>query len=127
MKEIKNNSLSLIFFLVPLTFSLILKVYLMSLIIAIVISVSFIYHSKKEIKFKIPDSLFAIILIASNLYLFYLSKFSPIFFIPAIILATVALFLYFKENKKNYYRYHSLWHILSSIITSLAILSFGLK
>ncbi len=128
MKKIyQNESLewSNIFFLIPLFISIFYGLYLYSVIIFIVFIVSFDFHFFNQAKqVYYLDITFSSILMLSNLTLLILGHLLFPYYILAIISALTALYLYFKENKENYYLNHSLWHFFSAIVCIFCLLTY---
>jgi len=124
MKKITSKTRSNIFFLLPLGLAVYFHVLILAWILGVAIIFSLLYHLTNEKKWAIVDEVFAICVMTYNLYLCFLGNFTQPYFLLAMIGVILALWFYFKETKSNYERNHSLWHIISAIITSLCILVY---
>lgn len=100
-------------FLAPLFLAISKALYLYAILIFLVFVSSCLFHYYKERRFKLIDSVFAWLLIATNLYTFYSKGFGINFWVGLIF---VGIGLYFKTKK------HSIWHVASAIITLLALM-----
>lgn len=112
-----------LFFLIPLITSAIQNYWIYILILLTLIFSSTIYHVNKESKFFILDFLSSIVLISFNFYSFYLSGYLTPNFLVAMLFVVISFVFYFKSHSSEYSRNHAVWHIASSVITLLAILS----
>src|SRR4051812_43617315 len=99
-----------LFFLLPLGLAGFYGLYVPAVVILVSTSVSTLFHLHDEKRFSFADSLCASVLILSNLYLFYLARFSPLYFIPAIFLSFLAFFFFYRAQKNDYELHHSFWH-----------------
>ena len=126
-------------FLFPLYFSILEKSHLHTFLIAVVFLTSVFFHIikpygavwwsdiKKLNKFqKITlwkDTIFAVALILFNLFIFWQKGF-PTLFWYAVIFGLIALYIFFfKTETEKYDFFHGIWHILSGIITLLAVIA----
>ncbi|MEK7168735.1 MAG: hypothetical protein AAB778_01870 [Patescibacteria group bacterium] len=115
--------ISNLFFMIPLLLAISQSnIYHIALISILILS-SFLYHFYKELKFFIFDLVCAILLISYNFYSFYLFGYYSINFLVALLFVGVGFIFYFKSLHKNYSFNHAIWHLCSSIITILAVLS----
>jgi hypothetical protein len=116
--QISSKVWSNVFFLIPLFYAVYLNFILYAVLILLVSVFSFAYHFSKEKKYKIPDKIFAYILIIYNIYTIYLSGFKQPYFTLALGLAAFGIYMLFNRNKDDYE-----WHIASSAITMMCILA----
>jgi hypothetical protein len=117
--RLKSKVWSNFFFIIPLVIALYYQLFFYSLIIMFVMVFSSIYHYSDEKKFRIEDKIFAYLLIAYNLYLYYLVNFKfPYFYLSLLFVLIGFYFLFFK--KKDDYE----WHISSSLITIFCLLAY---
>ena len=115
--------LSNLFFIIPLIIAIIDQNFVYILILIFLITSSTFYHLNKERKFYILDFLLATTLITYNFYSFYLSGYFTINFMVTLVFVIIGFYFYFKSLYKNYSFNHAIWHLCSSIITTIAILS----
>jgi len=113
-----------VFFILPLFFSLYIKMWIPFILILGVTISSFLYHIAEEKKFIFADSIFAWLLIISNLWVCYLGFFKFPYFFIALLFVFCALYFYFTDNKYNRNFNHGMWHIFSSLITIFSLLTF---
>ncbi|MEK6889917.1 MAG: hypothetical protein AABX35_01890 [Nanoarchaeota archaeon] len=113
-----------IFFIFPLAVAFILKIYLYIPLLLCVIFFSIRYHFTKQKRFYLPDHIFALILIASNFYLYFSGGFNDIYatLIPFFILITLSFHYY--RKKVMYQGLHALWHLFSALLTVLCLLTY---
>lgn len=128
----KINLLSNSFFLVPILLSILFKTYFMIIFLSLAICGSFIYHYHHEKKFLYVDMIFSFLLMFANIYLCYLSRFRFPYFQIAIIFVIVAFYFWQKAEKnktekRKYNLYHLLWHLVSTIITIVCMLGYGMN
>jgi phosphatidylglycerophosphate synthase len=125
-----------IIFLIPFTVALLKGSYLHASVIVLVFIFSIFFHITKPVgivswnkttgltktqKFLLwTDTIFASLLIIFNLFMFWQEGFS-IKFWYAVPLVAIALTMFFHQNDKNYDRFQGTWHILSGVITFLAV------
>lgn len=128
MIKIKNQKSvvlwSHLFFLVPLTVALANQLYLYSLVIVVALLASYNYHLHPKSHWHLMDRLSALLLIASNFYLFVLTSFYSFYFLAALSFALVAFVFFFKASGHKYYRYHALWHLFSALITICSLAGY---
>lgn len=117
--RIQSAVRSNVFFLIPLGMALWYGLFLHSVLILWVMIFSTLFHLSVKKKFKIMDNLFAYLLIASNLYLLYLSHFQEPYFVLALLFVVIWFYFLFKKKKDDYE-----WHISSTIISILCILAY---
>lgn len=124
MKNLTSKIRSNIFFIIPLGIALYLNMWALWAILTIVIVFSLLYHRTNEKKWQIYDEVFAIFLMAYNLYLCFVGNFTEPYFVLSMISVILALWFYTHETKLNYEYNHSLRHIFSATITTLCILVY---
>lgn len=111
------------FFLVPFIISFIHSYFYYSIIIALVILSSVTYHRSKESNYRLLDILFSALLISTNFYIFYLNSFYSINFLFAILFVGLGFIFYQRAHRNNFSFNHAIWHLSSSVITTLAIVT----
>ena len=126
MKKInKFQFWSNLFFLVPLIYSLINKVWWYSVIVLVATAISFIYHFNKKNKFSLYiDSIFSRALIVANIFLLFFGHWKMPYGLLALISATLALSFYFIKNKRNRDIDHGLWHFFSSLVCFFCLATY---
>ena len=123
MKNFKIWSIT--FFFVPLFLAIYFKIWISVAILITVIISSILYHSANEKKYATIDNFLAWILIFTNLYISYLGNFyMPHFSIALIFVLLSFYFIGYGKKKYGYNLSHGIWHICSSLITVLSILTF---
>jgi len=111
-------------FIIPAAVSWFEKIYFYSIIIFFSMISSIAYHLKNEKKYGYLDTITSVSLMTANLYFFYLSGFLFPYNCFIIVISIVSLYFWHTGHKKKYSLNHSLWHILSVIITLCCILSY---
>lgn len=114
---------SSLFFIVQLVLTFLYSNFYYSILIVLVTLFSIIYHLSHEKRYFLYDSLFALALIVKNLYSFSIRGFSSEYFKYTLIFVFIAFLFYYKSLRKNYSINHAMWHLTSSVITIIAILS----
>jgi len=109
-------------FVLPLLITLLSRSYIHSAVIALCIIFSTLYHMHYEKKYKIIDMFLAYLLIAFNLRAVLRSQ--PLFFAAAIILVALSGYIYYFAQRRNYNKWHPLWHAVSFAITTTCSLGY---
>lgn len=108
-------------FLIPLYLAFIKHDVAYIFILAFLITSSFLYHRSIEIKYFYFDLTAALLLISYNFYQFYGYGFLNTRFLATLVFIFVSFYYYFKSYKQNFDLNHSLWHLVSVIITILSM------
>ena len=127
MQKYKKGLLELsnLFFLIPLSVSIIYDIYWYTIVLMAVFITSVDFHFFKEAKqVYYLDVIFSSLLMLSNFILLFKGHWTLPFSAIAIILALIALSFYFKRSKENYYFNHSLWHIFSAGVCIFCLITF---
>lgn len=126
-----------IFYLIPLILAFVVGNTMLGFLILLVFIFSSLFHDFKpkgriwwnhteglklyQIVLLWVDTIFALALVAFNFFIFWQKGF-PSMFWHAIILAVIALYIFFfKTKRKEYDFYHGVWHIFAATITLLVI------
>ncbi len=112
------------FFLLPLSLSLYSGLYLHALSVLICIIGSVMYHQSKETEMDLVDKYTAIQLICANCILLGLGGFKHQYVYIIIGLVVLAFYCKWLAEHKSYTLWHSVWHIVSALITVAATLSY---
>lgn len=112
------------FFFIPLIISLYLGIYFHALSVLVCIIGSILYHQSKEKKMRLVDRYSATQLIFVNLTLLALGGFKWSYVLVIIIFIVLAFYFKWLADRKNYTAWHSMWHIMSALITVASILSY---
>jgi hypothetical protein len=110
--------------LVPAALAASKGLWLYGLLIALSALVSLYYHHTNETGLKRTDKLLAYSVIASNLYILYLTDFRQPYFSIAIIFVILAFYFLLNGKEHKYDVYHGLWHLCSVVITLMCVLAF---
>lgn len=117
------KNMSSAFFLVPVGFALYFKGYVFGSIVFISTITSFLYHLSRERRYLRIDTFFAYAMMLMNLVIFFVVGFDSLFIWLGVFLVLISLFLHFTEN--HHYNFnHALWHLSSSLATSLFIIAY---
>ncbi len=117
------KNLSNAFFLIPVVVALYFRGYVFGSIVFISTITSFLYHLSRERSYLRIDSFFAYAMMLMNLVIFVIVGFGNLFIWSGVFLVLISLFLHFTEED-NYNFNHALWHLTSSLATSLFIIAF---
>ncbi|OGE86509.1 MAG: hypothetical protein A3J48_00085 [Candidatus Doudnabacteria bacterium RIFCSPHIGHO2_02_FULL_46_11] len=113
---------SLVIFLFPLAISFIWKFYALSAVLIFVLIISYLYHSSENKNLEKLDVAGAWLLMFTNTILIVVGRFTFPYFYLAVLSAIIALYFYFTQNKSKYA--HGWWHVLSSLVTLFALLTY---
>jgi uncharacterized membrane protein YccC len=94
------------------------------ILIIVAAGVSYYYHHTDETALKRIDKTLAYTVIASNLYVLYLSGFKQPYFVIALLFVAIAFFFFFNGKEHKYDVYHGMWHFCSVIITLMCVLAY---
>jgi hypothetical protein len=114
-----------LFFLIPLFVAVIYGAYWYAILLLAVLIVSFDFHffyEANEVYYL--DVIFSALLMVSNLTLLFWGHWALPYSITAVVFACIALFFYFKSSVENYYLNHSIWHVFSSGVSLLCLMTF---
>lgn len=118
-----NIQISNLFFVAPLLIAFQQNILWYVPIISLVTIFSFLYHFAPSVHlFELLDRVFAIALIASNLFLCVTGNHHVSSLVLVALLIPVSFF--FLYRKGNYTYNHSMWHLVSAYICTFSILSY---
>lgn len=127
-KYISNKEIIPIWSNVPFVIPGLLAIYkglwAYGLLIIVAAGVSYYYHHTDETALKRVDKTLAYAVIASNLYVLYLSGFKQPYFVIALLFVAIAFFFFFNGKEHKYDVYHGMWHFCSVIITLMCVLAY---
>jgi len=128
IKYISNKEIIPIWSNVPFVIPGLLAIYkglwAYGLLIIVAAGVSYYYHHTDETALKRVDKTLAYAVIASNLYVLYLSGFKQPYFVIALLFVAIAFFFFFNGKEHKYDVYHGMWHFCSVIITLMCVLAY---
>lgn len=128
IKYISNKEIIPIWSNVPFVIPGLLAIYkglwAYGLLIIVAAGVSYYYHHTDETALKRVDKTLAYTVIASNLYVLYLSGFKQPYFVIALLFVAIAFFFFFNGKEHKYDVYHGMWHFCSVIITLMCVLAY---
>ncbi|MEM6997379.1 MAG: hypothetical protein AAF413_00545 [Patescibacteria group bacterium] len=116
------TTLSTLSFLIPVVTALQYKLYAAALVIALATALSTLYHLYDEQNYQKIDKAGARLLILTNFYMLGHTTSFPIF-TAAMVLALLAWY-YYERSIGEYHINHSIWHLLSTAITTLCIYGY---
>lgn len=113
-------------FLLPLALALYYGLYIYSVVLALVVFSSFMYHSTGDYRYRFLDHLSAYLLIACSLFYGWLGNFSFATFATLVFFIVCSLYFKFKKprNEREYIYNHGYWHIVSSFITIYCVVTY---
>ncbi len=111
-------------FVFPAAYAISGKMYFHSGVIFLTMFSSLIYHFKNEEKFGRIDTVVSLCLMATNMYFLFLSNFILPYSEIAFLLASVSFYFWHRGHKVRYDLNHSLWHIISVLITLCCIAGY---
>jgi uncharacterized membrane protein YccC len=128
IKYITNKEIIPIWSNVPFVIPGLLAIYkglwAYGILIIVAAGVSYYYHHTDETALKRIDKTLAYTVIASNLYVLYLSGFKQPYFVIALLFVAIAFFFFFNGKEHKYDVYHGMWHFCSVIITLMCVLAY---
>ena len=111
-------------FLIPGLIAMYKGLWAYGALIMIAAGVSYYYHHTDETALQRVDKVLAYSVIASNLYVLYLSHFKQPYFSIALLFVAIAFYFFFLGKDHRYDVYHGLWHLSSVVITTMCILAY---
>lgn len=121
---LRKTTWSNLFFLIPFALSIKFEIFYYSLILGIVIMISTLFHYSNNFKFRYLDIFISTILIISNLYLLSIGGWKLPFSLVTILIAVLAILVYYFQFRSHRILLHNIWHILSAFICYFSILTF---
>lgn len=121
---LRKTSWSNLFFLIPFVLSLKLEIFYYSLVLGIMIAISMLFHYSNNFKLRYLDIFISSILIVSNLYLLSIGGWKLPFSLITILIAILAIIVYYLQFKSHRILFHNIWHVLAATICYFSILTF---
>jgi hypothetical protein len=114
---------SLLFF-IPALIALYFHLYIYAAVILLTMMSSVLYHLAHEKILYWLDVLVSILLMVFNLAALLPLKLFSFTWSVVLVAVLVSIYFWYRAHKGNYDLYHSLWHIVSVIITLICILGY---
>lgn len=115
------------FYLLPLALAVYWSLWPTAVLVCAVFGFGMAYHLTHERRFFREDTLFAYLLIASNLVLCYVGRFqAPYFWIAALFVVLAFTYHFYLQNKGQYDLNHGMWHLYGALITLFCIFTLVL-
>lgn len=111
-------------FCIPAGIAIAKGLWLYGLLIFLAASISYYYHHTNETEFKNVDKVLAYSVIATNLYILYLSNFRQPYFVIALVFVAIAFYFFLTGKDHKYDVYHGMWHLCSVVITLMCVLAY---